>query len=499
MITLLITANLYAQQLPLNDLYHQNRLLINPANTGDHVSWSFFLNARNQWVGIDGSPKTNTVGVHGMLNDKMGVGGFVVSDRSGLIDRTALHLNYAYRVKLTEDHLLTLALNGVVNENRFLMENAKVKDLNDKLFSLQSYEGMKLDAGFGMKYNWRKLEFGISIPYLFESQVRYFTTESDDYVFDFYRHYNVFLSYDLALKNKYWSLAPSIMYRTARQSPSQTDLQVITKWHNKYWLGLGYRNSGKTWVESAAGGDYTQINLSLSNSYFLISGGIALMDNIDLAYAYELSNSTIYDRSHGTHEIMISYTFGGRAKNYEAEINALKENQLALNRNLDTIGIKLDENNKAIQGIARDNSQQKQQLTEIKGDISKLRDDLNNLPKQTAGSATIGISYNSVYFNTGGYVLSRETKIELLKFVALAKDVENKVEISGYADDTGENDLNLVLSQKRAESVSDYLVKSGITKERITINYYGEDKPLVPNTSTEGRLLNRRVDVKLIQ
>ena len=102
-IVLLMATQLHAQQLPVYNLYPQNRILINPANTGDGGGWSGFLHSRNQWVGIQDAPKTISFGVQGMLNDNMGVGGYLVSDRAGLIDRLSINLSYAYRVKLTED------------------------------------------------------------------------------------------------------------------------------------------------------------------------------------------------------------------------------------------------------------------------------------------------------------------------------------------------------------------------------------------------------------
>lgn len=515
---MVVSSGLFAQQLPIFDLYHQNRILINPANTGDFGNWSAFIDSRNQWVGINGGPKTAVFGVHGLINSKMGLGGVIVSDRTGLLDRMSINLNYAYLIKLAEDHQLTLALNGVLTENQFLMSNAVVKDMNDNILSLQSFEGARFDAGFGMRYNWKKLEVGFSIPYLFQSKVRYFTAEDDEYIFDFYRHYNAFVSYRFNFKNDNWALEPFLMYRDARNSPSQLDLNVITKWRDKYWLGLGYRNSGRTWVESGSGGDYTEFNLSLANSYFLISGGLTLLDNIDLAYGYEISNSAIYNRSHGSHEIMVAYTFGGgrKAKNYDDEIEMIKKNQLSLQNKMDTVIAKVDENIKATNGVVDVNNNQNKKFDDIMNDISKLRNDLANLPTQQQPSTqpktddgkqttqqvvtvVSGAGNNSVYFKTGSYLLTHESKVELLKFVAIAKDATNKIQIAGYADDIGEKEMNLMLSQKRAQTVYDYLIQSGIAKDRITMNYYGEEQPMVPNATIEGRSLNRRVDVFMVK
>jgi OmpA-OmpF porin, OOP family len=70
-----------------------------------------------------------------------------------------------------------------------------------------------------------------------------------------------------------------------------------------------------------------------------------------------------------------------------------------------------------------------------------------------------------------------------------------KVEIGGHTDDQGSNDYNLALSYDRAKAVVSYLVMRGISPDRLVARGYGEEKPMVPNTSAEGRAKNRRVEV----
>jgi OmpA-OmpF porin, OOP family len=72
------------------------------------------------------------------------------------------------------------------------------------------------------------------------------------------------------------------------------------------------------------------------------------------------------------------------------------------------------------------------------------------------------------------------------------------VEISGHTCDLGDETYNLTLSRKRAEAVKQYLVKSGISEKRIEVAFFGERKPLVPNTSLENREKNRRVEFKIV-
>lgn len=69
------------------------------------------------------------------------------------------------------------------------------------------------------------------------------------------------------------------------------------------------------------------------------------------------------------------------------------------------------------------------------------------------------------------------------------------VTISGHTDDTGSEEHNLALSNRRARVVADYLIKSGIEIRRIETLGLGSANPLVPNTTNEGRRQNRRVEL----
>jgi outer membrane protein OmpA-like peptidoglycan-associated protein len=69
-----------------------------------------------------------------------------------------------------------------------------------------------------------------------------------------------------------------------------------------------------------------------------------------------------------------------------------------------------------------------------------------------------------------------------------------KLTVEGHTDDRGPVDFNRTLSQQRAESVAAYLAGKGVAKERMEAKGFGPDRPLQPNTTSEGRAANRRVD-----
>lgn len=72
-----------------------------------------------------------------------------------------------------------------------------------------------------------------------------------------------------------------------------------------------------------------------------------------------------------------------------------------------------------------------------------------------------------------------------------------KFEIGGYTDDTGQRDYNLKLSNRRATSVKNFLVKTGkVNAKRLVTKGYGPDNPILPNDSEANRARNRRVEFK---
>lgn len=70
-------------------------------------------------------------------------------------------------------------------------------------------------------------------------------------------------------------------------------------------------------------------------------------------------------------------------------------------------------------------------------------------------------------------------------------------EIYGHADSVGPSAYNMNLSQKRAQAVVNYLTAKGVSSDRLTAKGFGESQPAAPNSTSEGRQKNRRVELKL--
>lgn len=102
-----------------------------------------------------------------------------------------------------------------------------------------------------------------------------------------------------------------------------------------------------------------------------------------------------------------------------------------------------------------------------------------------------------VHFETNSANLTQES-YEILDGVAakLRDNPKVKVEIQGHTDEVGTPEYNQDLSQRRAETVRDYLVSKGVKEDRLVAKGYGATRPVAPNTTDEGRAKNRRVELK---
>jgi len=114
-----------------------------------------------------------------------------------------------------------------------------------------------------------------------------------------------------------------------------------------------------------------------------------------------------------------------------------------------------------------------------------------NKPMRTV---TIG---GDAFFDTNKATFRKEAQPELEKISANVRRVTSveAVQITGYTDNTGAADYNQKLSEQRAATVKDFLVKNGVDPSKITILGKGQSSPIADNATKDGRAKNRRVEV----
>ncbi len=110
------------------------------------------------------------------------------------------------------------------------------------------------------------------------------------------------------------------------------------------------------------------------------------------------------------------------------------------------------------------------------------------------------ITLKGVVFATSSATLIGESEqildaivLTLLRYPGL------KVEVAGYTDNRGSRTYNEKLSQRRAEAVRSYLVEHGVAAEQLMARGYGPENPVAGNETAEGRALNRRVELHMLE
>jgi chemotaxis protein MotB len=150
--------------------------------------------------------------------------------------------------------------------------------------------------------------------------------------------------------------------------------------------------------------------------------------------------------------------------------------------------------NQENQQLTQDNQQLRQQVVAEQSHVGRLQEAV----KYTVNS--------DLAFAAGSWQLSAAGKDVIAKMATvLAPQQQEKIMVAGYTDDTPVGaglraqgiTSNRKLSQKRADTVMQYMISQGVNPDMVTARGLGEDYPLVPNSSAAARAQNRRVEVTL--
>ncbi len=119
----------------------------------------------------------------------------------------------------------------------------------------------------------------------------------------------------------------------------------------------------------------------------------------------------------------------------------------------------------------------------------------------------IKVSLNSqLLFPSGGWEMSNEAKTSIAKIASiLAPHQKNKINVNGYTDSTPIGPelakqgvtSNVILSQKRADNVMQYMISQGVKPDLVAAHGFGEENPVASNDTAEGKAQNRRVELTI--
>ncbi|MDP4843650.1 MAG: OmpA family protein [Salibacteraceae bacterium] len=103
-----------------------------------------------------------------------------------------------------------------------------------------------------------------------------------------------------------------------------------------------------------------------------------------------------------------------------------------------------------------------------------------------------------IYFNSDKFELDDDSR---KKLEGISEEIKGKaitgIKIKGHTDNDGSRNYNEILSKKRAMEVQSYFLANGVAKNKISIEYFGEEKPIVSNENDQDKQQNRRVEISI--
>ncbi|WP_396169730.1 type IX secretion system membrane protein PorP/SprF [Flavobacterium sp.] len=270
----------YSQQDAQYTQYMYNTINVNPAYAGSRGVMSIFGLHRNQWVGLDGAPVTNTVSINTPIeNTNLGIGLSFINDRLGPTDENNISMDLSYTIKISETYKLSFGVKG--SADLFSFDSTKL-NIYSPDNSLQSYTNkFSPNIGAGAYLHSDNSYFGLSVPNFFETK-RY---SDNDYAV-YKEKMNFYLIgghvFDLSTNLKF---KPAFLGKMVQGAPLQLDVSANFLFNDKFVLGAAWR-----W--SAAGS---------------LMAGFQVNDGLYIGYGYDLDSTKLAHYNSGSHEIFLRF------------------------------------------------------------------------------------------------------------------------------------------------------------------------------------------------
>jgi outer membrane protein OmpA-like peptidoglycan-associated protein len=185
---------------------------------------------------------------------------------------------------------------------------------------------------------------------------------------------------------------------------------------------------------------------------------------------------------------------------------------------LDGINLKIDRlildgRNVTLNGLVK-SEQEKSRAEKLIADVYGIRTVINYLevkkeepkevvvppPTQEKLDLTTLLKDVRIGFELNSTQLDREARITLDKVAEIMKKARQiRITINGHTDNIGNANNNMILSQKRATSVLEYLVSKGVERNFLIAKGFGETQSITENSTAEGRRKNRRIEFQIME
>jgi len=277
-----------AQQDPQFSQNYLNQLSVNPGFAGSSDLINVSLLNRYQWVGFPGAPVTTVFNVDAtvkLIGNNDGLGMTIMNDVIGYEKNVSVGFLYSWRKQLGTGMLGSGISLGLMNKDLKPgwtgADGSELVNLSDPEIPQQETNGILADVGIGLFYQNKDYYLGLSVKHISQPSFSYEQTGR----YSIPRNYYLTGGYNIRTENEIVELLPSFFFKTDAAA-YQIDLNMLVRYDNRLWGGLGYR---------------------LDDAVILLLGA-ELRNGIRFGYAYDMSTSALSRYNSGSHEVYLAYS-----------------------------------------------------------------------------------------------------------------------------------------------------------------------------------------------
>lgn len=287
-----ITCVAFGQTENFSSLNMFNYMYYNPGYAGDGNEIEAKGLIRNQWMGFDGAPETQTFSIDApfkLFGIKNGFGLTIINDGIGNFQNIGLNFSYAYHRQALQGEIGIGAGLSMTNQSfkgSWIFPDGSASDP----WVPQSTEDkpMFFDMNLGFYYSSDNVYLSCSMRNMLQSQIKYGSSENGSNTQPSYNARQLFVGagYEYQLANPMFTLTPNLFIATDFASTSFSLTGIVT-YNDKFFGGIGYKP-----IDAVT-----------------VLAGVSLPSGIEVAVSYDITTSSIIKYSSGSLEFMIGYSF----------------------------------------------------------------------------------------------------------------------------------------------------------------------------------------------